>query len=106
MSHEPTRLMACERARGGQYISVAVHRGSPRERRTEKLRKILFRLGIRVAFGLTPLTPAARPEPEPAARTARRNVSHFPPLALAPPGGGRRGMVMPDGLIPGADGIT
>ena len=35
MSHESTRLMACERARGGQCIRVAVHRGSPRERQTE-----------------------------------------------------------------------
>ena len=40
MSHEPTRLMACERARGGQCIRVAVHRGSPRERRTENEKKI------------------------------------------------------------------
>ena len=48
MSHEPTRLMACERARGGQCIRVAVHRGSPRERRTEKREKNLFRPVSRV----------------------------------------------------------
>ena len=46
MSHEPTRLMACERARGGQCIRVAVHRGSlARERRTEDEKKSL-RLGF------------------------------------------------------------
>ena len=48
MSHEPTRLMACERARGGQCIRVAVHRGSPRERWTEKREKMLFRPVSRV----------------------------------------------------------
>ena len=66
---------------------------------------MLLPLAVGVAL-FAVLGPRRTPEPEPAARTARRNVSHFPPLALAPPGGGRRGMVMPDGLIPGADGIT
>ena len=68
MSHEPTRLMACERARGGQCIRVAVHRGSPRERRTE-MRKILFRPGfLNRVWADTPTVGAAR------GRVHRRSV--------------------------------
>ena len=59
MSHEPTRLMACERARGGQCIRVAVH-AEPSRAPDRKCEKFFSVLGFRVAVGLTPLVDVAR----------------------------------------------